>query len=192
MPIWFYPLMLVIILAGYVFLFLQGQLLRRGIAALEEGLRAQREQSERLAKAQADLLDRMQSHPRPSEALEQLPAEIAAAAEDQNRGHLALMERLDQLAETLAQHAELLTPKVIEPVTETAPARVQFPESVALEFLGREGFANVRVLGERHEAAGTRLLVSAHYGDQLRQGHVTVNEGRVVDASLKIPTSFFP
>lgn len=182
MPLWFYPLMLVIILAGYVFLFLQLRSLTRAQEGATESLRRHLER--------IDLsLSRMLIH-KPAEA------EAGGAQHEELRRALGVVEeRLEGLAEAVSEAASRRENPPESSAVAAASARAprpETPESVARRFLLEEGFSAIRVLGRDEREDATRLRVRAMRGDQLRSGHVTVRKDAVVEASMEVPTSLFP
>jgi hypothetical protein len=184
--------MLVIILAGYVFLFLQGKILRASLDDLRARLDRGEEAAQRRSTTQVETVSALRESIPVIQDDSEAWSRIFDAVDAQNRGLDALIERMNRLDEERADAVMAAPPHMPSLQSETAPAKVVYPEAVALEFLVREGFGNVQIMGERPTEDGLKLLVTAHYGDQLRQGHVTVSDGRVTDVSLKIPTSFFP
>jgi hypothetical protein len=187
MPFWFYPLMLVIILAGYVFLFLQLRAMARARDVFAESLRRHLER--------IDLsLSRMLIH-KPE------GGESAAARDDELRRSLgALEERVERLGEAVStaiseaesRAAGAGVAQSASAMESPAPPRAETPESVARRFLLEEGFSAIHVLGREERDDGIRLRVRAMRGDQLRSGHVTLSGGSVLDASMEVPTSLFP
>lgn len=185
MPTWFYPLMLIVILAGYVFLFLQGRIARQALSDLMEEIA-------RLRRELADLKTAATAAPPLPAPVDMGPLQAAAAR---------IEERLDAQAGDIQEFGALLVQALEEAgKPRTAPAALRAeeppaapsPSEVALRYLEEEGFSRSRILGEAAVDSGTRLLVRASFGDQERQGHVLVRDGRVVRAALEIPASFFP
>jgi hypothetical protein len=175
---WFWALLLVVLIAGYVFLFLQGRLLRAEFAELARGLADLRGAEARLR----EVLERKGPAEEPPPVLQELGPGLAALQ--------AALERIQaEMLELRAAAARLLE----RPPPEEPPAApVAGPEEVARRHLLEEGFSRIQVTGSQQRGLDVRLLVRAFRGDQLRAGHVLVREGRVVEAALRVPTTAFP
>ncbi len=71
-------------------------------------------------------------------------------------------------------------------------AGARSPRDLAVGHLRDEGYASIEVTAEEDAAEGTRVRVRALFGDQVRYGHVSVRDGRVVAGDLKVPVTLFP
>ena len=181
MPAWIYPLMLVITLAGYVFLFLQGRLIRRGQERLER----------RMDEWERALLKSHQSPAPPRQEvvdlgpvlhqLEKLESQVAARFAD-----------LQQAQEMLALDAVAKVREIPSMEVESSGNPAHSPEDLARSFLRDEGFTNIVIHRAVEGSGGTRVLLRASRGAELRQGHVLIHDDKVTGASLEVPTSIFP
>ena len=174
MPDWFYALMLVVVVAAYVFLFIQG---RRAAKVLD----AMRGRTNALEAVLRTLGDR---------ATPGAP-ELAGAGSDPVGG------TLDDLQRVLADQGAVIerlteTLKRVEARLDPSPAAAGGPEDVARAYLATEGYSSIRVLGHAEVPEGTRVQVGGLRGDEVRHGHVIVANGGVVDATLEVPTTLFP
>jgi len=182
MPDWFYPVMLVVILAGYVFLFLQGRAAREATTALE---------------TQIDGLRRMLAEDRGALGTPRVP-ELPATDDFRSRlddvqrlvaGHGAALERLAEAVERLeirwdgASAGEAVSP---------GGSTTADLEAVARDFLIGEGCSSITFMGSAAVDEGVRIGLRALRGNEVRHGHVIVRDGRVVDAALEVPTTLFP
>lgn len=197
MPGWFFPVMLVVVLAGYVFLFIQGRMVRGGqqqlsaqLARLESALRelASRPVPAPIVAAAepAEVHPELEAQPPPS------PEEIAAAIEPQIR---TVVEAIHEQALTLETLREMvaLTEETVKAAGERGARLADLSaEEVARRFLLEEGFSRIHVTGSDAREGGTRFLVRAMRGDEVRTGHVLVRDSKIAEASMKAPSAIFP
>jgi uncharacterized coiled-coil protein SlyX len=174
MPDWFYPLMLVVALAGCAFLFVQGRSTSRVLDAMRR----------RLDTIEATLREGS------TRAMPEV-AELASAASDPDA------RTLDDLQGLLAEQATVIdrlteTLDRVEARLDASPTEAGGPEDVARAYLVTEGYTSIRILGCSEIPEGTRIQVGGLRGDEVRHGHVIVANGGVVDATLEVPTTLFP
>lgn len=186
MPDWFYPLMLVVILAGYVFLFLQGRAARDQVAAMQ---------------AQVDDLRRALDRKDDAKPVAGAPEPVAASTAGDPRldeiqrlvaGQSAALDRLAEGIERLEMRGESGSANGPQAPISAGPPRDGGPEEIARDFLIGEGFASITFTGSTETADGTRLAMRALRGNEVRHGHCIVRDGQVVDAALEVPTTLFP
>ena len=172
---WFFPLMLVAVLAVYVLLSLQG---RRDAARVVDALRG------RLEALEAALRESVAGAPSDG-------SEAAGPAPDPAGGILDALQRslTDQgvAVERLSQALER-----VEARLDATPTAAGGPKDIARAFLVTEGYSSIRVLEQSDVPEGVRVQVGGLRGDEVRHGHVVVANGRVVDATLEVPTTLFP
>lgn len=194
MPEWFYPLMLVVILAGYVFLFIQGRIIRRSqeeilgdVDRLETAVRGLAERPE--PRAQAMPVAASIPPPPPAPALD--AGAVAEELEPRIRQVLQSLDQQGEVLDLLRRMVEDLQKDVRAAGARPAPANLS-PEELARHFLIGEGFSRIHLTGSDLRDGGIRFLVRAMRGDEVRQGHVMVKGDQVVDAALKAPSALFP
>ena len=183
-------LLSIIALSGFVFLFLQGrhsraaqaQLLERSdelldrVEALE--MRIKRKQGERPeVKAQEESLQRI-------DALSQRFADMA--------GRLGALSRdLGRIEAGQSQLCASLEKGSVEP--ESGGERAPFdPTEIAEEYLRAEGYSRLEILREERVDGDIRILLRGSVGDEPRAGHLRLQNGRVIECDLSVPTSLFP
>jgi hypothetical protein len=190
MPESFYPLMLIVILAGYIFLFVQGRMVRR---AQEDTLT----QLARLDAALRDLATRSAAvqAPAPAQMIEApagpTAAEIREELEPRLRQILQMLDTQGDALEAVRQGLAEVQQSVRASGARPAPADLA-PEEIARRFLLEEGFSRIHITGSDVRDGGTRFLIRAMRGDEVRQGHVLVKAGKIADATLKAPSALFP
>ncbi|MAG55311.1 MAG: hypothetical protein CMJ83_03385 [Planctomycetes bacterium] len=185
MPEWFYPLMLLVFLAGQVFLFLQGRAAGRAI----ERLHGRLYQLEMLVKDEARAAAPTVAAEAPlpaSEILDRLDA-LKCGLDDHAGGIDVIADRIAELERRVASRPS--AQPGTEPSEDSASSA---PDEIARKFLIGEGFSRIQVHGSDTTDDVVRLRVKAIRGDEVRQGHVSIQDGRVVDASMEVPTALFP
>lgn len=180
MPDWFYPLMLVVILAGYVFLFIQGRATAGMLDAMER----------RLDSLESALRARVEPASGAPEVVESPVDTVGPRLDELQR----LLAGQGVAIERLAEAVEDGGPRPETPASARAPAPALLtdPEEIARTFLLGEGFSSIRFLGLDDAEEGVRIRIGALRGNEVRQGHVIVADGKVTDAVLEVPTSLFP
>ncbi len=197
---WFEILLLVTLIAGYVFLFIQGRITRQSQLRLEQAFgETKRALAELQATAStipqpaAPLAMPMVEIPDLRPELELLRDDLAQDRQVSAETRAAILRSEGQLA-ALAEVLEALPEKMRTDAPLAAPAAAPelSPEEIARKFLLEEGFSRVHLVGSDLKDGGVRFLVRALRGEEVRSGYVMVKDGAVLDAGLKVPTAIFP